>query len=121
MKLLIRCKLAFDGRRKLLILFQALEEFDERQQALSDLAAKVTATKLTQAEDDQEAQGGKVMVAKEDQDQIREMAQELMEISERVLKGVQDAEKNANNQKNLNGQPDVFLFKGVDLVSRIRA
>ena len=43
-----------------------------------------------------------------------------MEISERVFKGVHDAEKNANNQKNLNGQPDIFLFKGVDLVSRIR-
>ena len=104
----------------MLILFQALEQFDERQQALTDLAEKVAAAKPPLAEADQEAQSGKAEVAQEDQDQIRGTTQELVDISERVFKGVQDAEKNANNQKNLNGQPDIFLFEGVDLVNRIR-
>lgn len=35
LKLLIRCKLAFDGRKKVLAVFKSVDEYDKKQESLN--------------------------------------------------------------------------------------
>ena len=121
LKLMIRCKLAFDGRRKVLALFQRVDEYEKRHESLKKLIEGI-APKTSSGEG---GQAGKIELDKKSMDRIQQSTQKVLASAERVLKGVQDVQKKENSSrkrdKDSSNQPDRgFLFRNVDLAHRVR-
>ena len=89
MKLLIRCKVAFHRRKKLLDLFQKVDKYDEKLESLNELIKEVTSSSSL----DVDIQAGEIELAKEDLARIRQCNEEVRECAKKVLKIVLEVQK----------------------------